>query len=44
VFNDVLGIWKNYATDIVGEGLDAGHYVNEHRPEEVLAWFLKFFR
>jgi haloacetate dehalogenase len=44
VFSDMMGIWKNYATDIVGEGLDAGHYVNEHRPEETLTWFLKFFR
>lgn len=44
VFSDVMAVWKDYATDIVGEGLDAGHYVNEHRPEETLAWFLRFFR
>jgi len=43
VFSDVFGIWKDYATDVVGEGLESGHYVNEHRPAETLAWFLKFF-
>ena len=40
---DVIGVWRNFATDIVGEGLDAGHYVNEHRPDETLAWFRRFF-
>ena len=39
VFTDVIGIWRKFATDIVGEGLDAGHYVNEHRPDETLGWF-----
>ena len=43
VFTDVIGIWRKFATDIVGEGLASGHYVNEHRPDETLAWFRRFF-
>jgi pimeloyl-ACP methyl ester carboxylesterase len=43
VFTDVIEIWRKFATDIVGEGLDSGHYVNEHRPNETLAWFRRFF-
>lgn len=43
VFSDVIGIWKDYAVDVVGEGLKSGHYVNEHQPEETLARFLTFF-
>jgi haloacetate dehalogenase len=43
VYKDVIGVWRDYAENIVGEGLDAGHYVNEHRPAETLAWFQRFF-
>ena len=43
VFGDVLAIWKERGEDVRGRGLDAGHYVNEEAPEEVLAEFLAFF-
>jgi haloacetate dehalogenase len=44
VYKDVIGVWRDYVSgEIVGEGLKSGHYVNEHRPAETLAWFQKFF-
>ncbi|MBI4182695.1 MAG: alpha/beta hydrolase [Proteobacteria bacterium] len=38
-----LEVWRAYADNVVGEGLDCGHYIPEERPEETLAWFLRFF-
>jgi hypothetical protein len=29
--------------DVRGEALPTGHYVNEEAPDQVLAWFLRFF-
>ena len=43
VFEDVLGIWRERASDVVGGPIEAGHYVNEEAPEEVLEQFLAFF-
>jgi haloacetate dehalogenase len=43
VFDDVTKIWRDYAAEVMGERLACGHYVPEHAPEEVLAWFLRFF-
>lgn len=43
VFADVLSIWRERATDVVGGALYCGHHVNEEAPEEVLAAFLDFF-
>ena len=43
VWGDVLAIWQDRCSDVRGFGLDAGHYVNEERPDEVLAAFLDFF-
>ena len=42
-FGDPLDLWRQRAEHVVGEALPAGHYVNEEAPEEVLAWFLRFF-
>lgn len=44
VFGDVLAIWRERCSDVRGWGLDCGHYVNEERPDEVLAAFLDFFQ
>lgn len=43
VWGDVLSIWQDRCDDVRGWGLDAGHYINEERPDEVLAAFLDFF-
>jgi haloacetate dehalogenase len=43
VFDDVTKVWRDYASDVIGERLACGHYVPEHAPEEVLAWFRRFF-
>src|SRR5258708_7575445 len=42
-FPDPLGLWRLRAEDVRGEALPTGHYVNEEAPEQVLAWFLRFF-
>ena len=42
-FADPLGLWRQRAEDVRGEALPSGHYVNEEAPEQVLAWFLRFF-
>jgi haloacetate dehalogenase len=43
VFDDVTAVWRDYARDVRGERLACGHYVPEHAPEAVLAWFDRFF-
>ncbi len=42
-FGDPLDLWRQRAADVRGEALPGGHYVNEEAPEQVLAWFLRFF-
>lgn len=34
---DPLAVWGNYASDLRGEAIDAGHFLVEERPDEVLA-------
>ena len=42
VYGNVLTIWKNYASGHINGGpINAGHYVNEERPEETVKWLLK---
>jgi haloacetate dehalogenase len=43
VYGDVLGIWRQYATDVIGAALPCGHYVPEHASGEVHDWFMRFF-
>jgi haloacetate dehalogenase len=43
-FADPLALWRQRADDVRGEALPSGHYVNEEAPEQVLTWFLRFFR
>jgi len=40
---DVLGLWRDAATDVSGAALDCGHYIAEERPTELLAEMLTFF-
>jgi haloacetate dehalogenase len=39
----VLDIWKNWATDVRGKGLECGHFIPEEAPDAVLEEFLAFF-
>jgi len=41
---DVLGTWRERATDVRGRALPCGHYLPEEAPEETLQELLRFFR
>jgi haloacetate dehalogenase len=34
---DVLGVWRNWADDLRGRGLDCGHHLSEEAPAELAA-------
>ena len=34
---DVLAVWRDWADDVRGHGIDCGHYLAEEAPEETLA-------
>jgi len=40
---DVLGIWREWADDVSGRAVDAGHYLAEERPDDVLEELRAFF-
>lgn len=40
---DVLGLWRERASDVSGRALPCGHYVPEEAPDELLAEALAFF-
>lgn len=35
LYGDVLAVWKPWAVDLAGEGLDCGHHMAEEIPEEL---------
>jgi haloacetate dehalogenase len=37
LYGDVLGVWRNWADDLRGHGLDCGHHLSEEAPEELAA-------
>jgi haloacetate dehalogenase len=43
VYGDVLGVWRNYASDVSGGPIPCGHYVPEEAPQETAEWFLRHF-
>ena len=43
VYGGVLEVWREYADDVVGRGLECGHYVPEEAPDAVYAAFITFF-
>ncbi len=43
VHGDVLAIWKEYGSDVVGGPIACGHYVPEEAPDETYNWFKRFF-
>jgi len=34
---DVLGVWKEYATNVRGQSFTCGHYMAEEQPDEIYA-------
>jgi len=40
---DVLAIWRAWADDVRGRGIDCGHYLAEEAPDETYADLLAFF-
>ena len=40
---DTLAVWRDWAEDVRGEEIDAGHYLAEERPKETLRALLDFF-
>jgi haloacetate dehalogenase len=40
---DVLGIWRDWADDLQGRGIDCGHYLAEEAPDETYAELRGFF-
>ena len=39
---DVLPIWRDWADDVTGQPIAAGHYLAEENPNDVLAALLPF--
>jgi haloacetate dehalogenase len=37
LYGDVLGVWRNWADDLRGHGLDCGHHLSEEAPGELAA-------
>jgi haloacetate dehalogenase len=40
----VLDVWKNWASDVRGKGLQCGHFIPEEAPDALLEELLVFFR
>ena len=41
---DVMGLWRERAVNVSGQGLACGHYIAEEAPEALLAEVFNFFR
>ncbi|WP_395682003.1 alpha/beta fold hydrolase [Inquilinus sp.] len=42
LFGDILGIWRPWAPDIRGRGIDCGHHMAEEAPEDLARELLEF--
>ena len=42
LYDDILAIWRPWAADLQGQGLNAGHHVAEEIPEELASRLLDF--
>lgn len=40
---DVLSVWRDWADEVEGLGIDCGHYLAEEAPEEIYRELYKFF-
>jgi haloacetate dehalogenase len=43
LYGDVLAVWRPWAQEVTGHGIDASHFLVEDRPEEVAAALAAFF-
>ena len=43
LYGDVLGVWRSWARDVRGRGVEASHFLVEDRPEEVASELEAFF-
>jgi haloacetate dehalogenase len=43
-YGDVLDVWRPWAPDVTGQGLDASHFLVEDQPEQVAAILSDFLR
>lgn len=43
LYSDVLGVWRRWASDVRGHGIDSGHHMAEEAPEELAAALTAFF-
>jgi haloacetate dehalogenase len=41
---DVVEVWRRWADDVQGRGLDSGHFLAEERPVETTEELLRFLR
>lgn len=44
IYGDPLAVWRDWADDVRGRGLECGHYLAEELPEETAEELLTFFR
>ncbi|WP_267553091.1 alpha/beta fold hydrolase [Rhizobium rhizogenes] len=44
LFGDPLAIWRSWATDVCGHGIESGHHVAEENPIALCEALLRFFR
>ncbi|MBW6426082.1 alpha/beta hydrolase [Rhizobium sp. XQZ8] len=44
IYGDPLSIWRDWATDVEGHGIDSGHHVAEESPDDLAAAILGFLR
>jgi haloacetate dehalogenase len=44
LYGDVLAVWRSWARDVRGRGVDASHFLVEDRPEEVVGELVEFLR
>jgi haloacetate dehalogenase len=43
LYGDVVGIWRDWADDVRGKGIDSGHYLAEEAPDETYQELYRFF-
>ena len=41
-YGDPIDVWRPWAPDVSGRGIDSSHFIAEHRPEETAAELLSF--